>query len=394
MRILFLSEQFPYPLHDGGNLRTFHVLAALAKVHQVTLMAHAPETAEAQTTFPLDCDVITIRKPRVPQRIANALLQGSRLHGSLFIAKNWSASLLQRASSEIQHGQYHAVHFNHLDTACFALVRNWRLLKVFDTHNCLSNMAHQAAQSASGWWRPRIFSYEANRLQAVESKVCGRMDLNFVCSEVDSQMFQGMSSQTVYKVAANGVDCQYFQPQSEAREESGSLVFTGAMNYFPNEQAMEYFCRNVFPEIETRGVKMRIVGRRPTPPVRALHDGRRVFVTGEVNDVRPFVHRSQLFVVPLQHGSGTRLKILEAFAMGKAVVSTSRGAEGIPVTDGKELLLADSPIHFARCVDELLADPIRRRELGSNARKFVVAHFDWSRIQQTIREGYAAIEPS
>ncbi|MCC7339098.1 MAG: glycosyltransferase [Pirellulaceae bacterium] len=201
-----------------------------------------------------------------------------------------------------------------------------------------------------------------------------------------------MSSKAVYRVAANGVNCLYFQPQLGHYEEEDSLIFTGAMNYFPNEQAMAFFCKDVLPRIGTSGVKLRIVGRRPAARVRALHDGQRVLVIGEVDDVRPFVHQSQLFVVPLQQGSGTRLKILEAFAMGKAVVSTSRGAEGIPVTDGKELLLADSPAHFARCVDELLADPNRRRALGRAARDFVVSRFDWSCIQDTVREGYAAIE--
>ncbi|MFN7875751.1 MAG: glycosyltransferase [Pirellula sp.] len=394
MRILFISDQFPYPLRDGGNLRTFHILAGLARHHQLTLVAHSSRTAPEISTLPLDCETVVVRKQGTACRVANALAQTNRLHGSLFLTKNWSSPLLRCASDELKRRRYDAIHFNHLDTAVFALARDWRQLKVFDTHNCLSSMAYQTAQSTLDWLRRRILSYEAKRLKSIETEICRQMDLSLVCSEVDAGMFRENCPSAQYGVVPNGVDTEFFRPEPLTIQGENSLVFTGAMNYFPNIKAVEFFCGQVLPKIATKGTKIHVVGRCPTSQIQALHDGQRVIVTGEVEDVRPFVHRSQIFVVPLQHGSGTRLKILEAFAMGKAVVSTSIGAEGIPATDGKELVIADSPSQMANAIDTLLQDPNRRSALGMAARAFVVKNFDWHAIQASVCDRYEQIHQS
>ncbi|MFY8199474.1 MAG: glycosyltransferase [Pirellula staleyi] len=391
MRVLFLTDQFPYPLHDGGNLRTFHVLAGLAQEHEVTMIAHEPPRPSAVSTFPIACRVVTVQKQRLPSRIAGGLMQGSRLQYSMFLTKNWSSRLLLRAEIELKRSRFDAIHFNHLDTACFVLKRNWPQRKIFDTHNCLSDLARQTAQEISSWSRRQVFEFEAKRLHAAELAICRRMDLNLVCSDVDAQAYRRLCPSGHYEVIPNGVDTQYFQPDTTILGEANSLVFTGAMNYYPNEQASLFFCQQILPRIQAPKAQVILVGRHPTLQVRALHDGCRVVVTGGVNDVRPFVHRGQVFVVPLLHGSGTRLKILEAFAMGKAVVSTSIGAAGLPVTDGRELILADTPEHFAKSIDDLLADPARRNALGRAARDFVVTRFDWGSIQGEMRDRYRIV---
>jgi polysaccharide biosynthesis protein PslH len=389
MRILFLTDQFPYPLRDGGNLRSFHILSGLTRLHDVTLIAHKPEDDGILPSFPLDCKVIPVRKQSRSSRIAGGLLHGVRLHGSLFLTKNWSSALLHAAESEIQSRDFDAIHFNHLDTACYAMMRDWRPIKIFDTHNFLSGMSRQASQGTASWSRRCLFDYEARQLKAAESEICLSMDRNLVCSDIDAELFRSICPQGRFEVVPNGVDTHFFQPDRDVPSECNSLVFIGAMNYFPNTQAASFFCDQIFPRIHTNGVKVSFVGRKPSPEVAARHNGCSVIVTGEVDDVRPYVHASQIVIVPLQHGSGTRLKILEAFAMSKAVISTSRGAEGIPVEHGRELMLADTPQDFADCIDMLLANPKRRLELGRTARKFVVDHFEWQRIQSSVRECYA-----
>jgi glycosyltransferase involved in cell wall biosynthesis len=154
------------------------------------------------------------------------------------------------------------------------------------------------------------------------------------------------------------------------------------MDWLPNEDAMQYFCREILPIIraDEPDVRLSIVGRAPTPAVRRLAVEQGIHVTGRVDDVRPYMNEAAVYVVPLRIGGGTRLKIFEAMSMGKAVVSTTVGAEGLPVTDGGHLLLADEPRAFARAVVDLLRDTSRRARLEAAARALVVERYDWSAV--------------
>ena len=174
-------------------------------------------------------------------------------------------------------------------------------------------------------------------------------------------------------VVPTGVDVGFFPP-SPSDAASRHLVFTGSMDWLPNEDAMLYFCREVLPIIRTEepDVQLSIVGRAPTPAVEKLARADAVHVTGRVDDVRPYMREAAVYVVPLRIGGGTRLKIFEAMAMGKAVVSTTVGAEGLPVTPGQNM--------FARAVVRLLRDVARRRQLEDAARALVVEQYDWSAV--------------
>src|SRR5207237_3262310 len=165
-----------------------------------------------------------------------------------------------------------------------------------------------------------------------------------------SRVYPGAIREPVH-VVPTGVDTTYFAPGSDEPAPT-QLVFTGSMDWLPNEDAMVHFCRETLPLIRAQepAVKLSIVGRAPTAAVRKLTEGSVIEVTGRVDDVRPYLQQAAVYVVPLRIGGGTRLKIFEAMAMGRAVVSTTVGAEGLAVTDGQHLLLADGPANFARAV--------------------------------------------
>jgi glycosyltransferase involved in cell wall biosynthesis len=173
------------------------------------------------------------------------------------------------------------------------------------------------------------------------------------------------------------------------------MVFTGSMDWLPNEDAMLYFCDKVLPIIraEEPAVRLSIVGRAPTPAVSKLGEIYRdaARVTGRVDDVRPYIAEAGVYVVPLRIGGGTRLKIFEAMSMAKAVVSTGVGAEGLPVEDGRHVLIADEPNTFARAVVRLLRDVGRRRELEAAARALVVERYDWSSVAGALEESLIRI---
>lgn len=178
-----------------------------------------------------------------------------------------------------------------------------------------------------------------------------------------------------------GVDTEYFHANRDAKVEPHNLVFTGSMDWLPNEDAIKFFTSEIMPRIkrEIPDVTLTVVGRNPNPALLELsRQDKSVIVTGRVDDVRPFMERAAAYVVPLRIGGGTRLKLYEAMAMEKAVVSTRIGAEGLPVEDGSDLLLADAPEDFAACVVRVLKDESLRQSLGERAAVKVRERFGWS----------------
>ena len=217
-----------------------------------------------------------------------------------------------------------------------------------------------------------------------ERRALGRFDGVLAVSDADSASLTRLYPEAVrapIHVVPTGVDTEFFKPTAPSAL-SRRLVFTGSMDWLPNEDAMLFFCREIFPSIraEEPEVTLSIVGRAPTPAVARLAQDAGITVTGRVEDVRPHISESAVYVVPLRIGGGTRLKIFEAMAMGKAVVSTAVGAEGLPVRHGEHLLLADEPAAFATAVVRLLRDADARGRLESAARALVVEQYDWSAV--------------
>ena len=398
MKILFVTECFPYPLDNGGNLRTYHILRGLAREHEVWLVSHRAKEYSDAASGALNgmCRITTVEEPPPWRRTLRSFVERGLRSYPLFVLKNWSAPLLRAVESLLEQHEFDVIHFNMLDTACYALEHNWSQYKVFDSHNCLSAMASLASQNRSGrLWRS-IFGREAAKLRETERAVCRRMDQTLVCSSDDAALFRELDETASYVVVPNGVDTQYFQANGKVQEKPGTLVFVGTMGYYPNEEAALYFCRDVMPLLKDckPSPRLVLVGKDPPASVRALHNGKSVVVTGRVEDVRPYLGRAQVVVVPLQTGSGTRLKILEAFSMGKAVVSTSLGAQGIPARDGKEILLADDPDTFAIQVRRLLESSELRQKLGHAAQELVKQTYDWTNVSRQLLEVYESLDKS
>ncbi len=186
-------------------------------------------------------------------------------------------------------------------------------------------------------------------------------------------------------IIPNGVDSTYFRPDAALGEPTlppHSVVFTGKMDFRPNIDAVAWFVLEVWPAIRARvpDARFYIVGQKPHPRVSALASAPGVTVTGYVDDVRPYTGGAAVYAVPLRIGGGTRLKILEAMAMGRPVVSTTLGCEGFPLTSGRQLLTADRPAEFAAAVADLLEHPEKGVPLGREARAFVERHYDWAAI--------------
>ena len=229
-----------------------------------------------------------------------------------------------------------------------------------------------------------------------ERDALAHFDLVLAVSEADRDTFERLypgALRAPVHVVQTGVDTQYFSPLSATPARRAHLVFTGSMDWLPNEDGMLYFVRDILPLVRQAepGATLSIIGRAPTPAVRKLAEQHGVEVTGSVDDVRPHVAAGSVYVVPLRIGGGTRLKIFEAMGLGKAVVSTTIGAEGLPVTDGADIVIADEPAAFAAAVVRLIRDDAARTRIESAARRLVVEKYDWSAVAQDFEDALARV---
>lgn len=228
------------------------------------------------------------------------------------------------------------------------------------------------------------------KMRAFEAKMYPQFDCVVAVSREDRELMQReYGVKTIYDVPT-GVDTAFFRPSGLRERRPHNLVFTGSMDWLPNEDAIRYFTEQIMPRIRQAipGVTLTVVGRDPYPGLVELSKrDPSVLVTGRVDDVRPFMEEAAVYIVPLRIGGGTRLKIFEAMAMEKPIVSTSIGAEGLPISDGEEILLADTPESFAEAVVRLLGQESFARELGTRAAEKVRAEFGWD----IVADSFAAI---
>jgi len=255
---------------------------------------------------------------------------------------------------------------------------------VLDEHNVEFDLLERMAARENGAFRKWFNRVEACKFRREELGACRAAALTLVTSERDGDLLRQHAPGLPTATITNGVDCDQFARPAGPRQPD-TAVFVGATHYFPNEEGVLYFLREVFPLIKDKQPRFRftVVGGKPPMSIVQLQTDA-VQVTGYVNDVRPFMWESSVFVVPLRMGGGTRFKIVEAFAAGIPVVSTRLGAEGIPVEDGRELLLADTPAELAAAVLRVLANPDLAESLTRAGLDYVRRHFDWSVIGEKL----------
>jgi sugar transferase (PEP-CTERM/EpsH1 system associated) len=253
-----------------------------------------------------------------------------------------------------------------------------------------------------------LVKLEEKRVRQYEIEIMKSFDWGTVVANFDRDYLLKQDNSLNLSVVPMGVDLKYFHPHTEITDETTdsngfhssvssdstkNLLFTGTMNYFPNSDAVIYFCDKIFPLIKEQfpDVNFYIVGNHPTEQVQRLDENRGVTVTGYVPDIRPYFLNASVFVAPMRAGSGIQTKNLEAMAMGTPVVTTSIGAMGLDAEIGKELLTADTPQHFADCVIHLIENPEVQQNLGKAGRKRVEASYDWGVLVEKLEQVYAEI---
>lgn len=389
LHILWVKVGGLWPLNTGGRLRSFHIISELSRHHAVTVLTtHEPEEdGEALAGQLPRCARVT----SVPHALAKrggigfiwALLRSwlSPLPVSVYKCRNAAlAAEVERASAS---GDFDLCVADFLYAVPNVELERSTPTVLFE-HNVEYMIWQRTAENSKNPLRRALLELEWRKMRRYERRACSRADLTITVSEDDHMLLGKDLPESRMAAIPTGVDVEYFDAGDHALEQPQEIVFTGSMDWHPNEDAMRYFIDDILPLIrrEAPEVTLTIVGRNPSRKLCEAAEEAGVTVTGTVDDVRPYIRRGAVYVVPLRIGGGTRLKIFEALAMGKAVVSTTIGAEGLPLEEGVHILRADDPDTLAGNVLDLLRDRTRRQQLGQAGRRLMEQEYSWSRVAQ------------
>jgi sugar transferase (PEP-CTERM/EpsH1 system associated) len=388
MNLLFVTATLPYPPTDGVKIRIWSLLRRLQRRHRMTVLSLVGPTDDIACLDELrgqGLEVVAI--PRASHYAAANLVRGAVGSVPFPILNYETPRMTDELTARLARNAYDVIQVENLHVAQYAL--SAKVPTVLDLFGVESAVMARYAERAGHPLRRAYAGLTARKLARYERQVCPRFTACLAVSDEDRRLLQGAGIEKV-TVIPNGVDVEAFQPDP-ACEVAGRLVFTGRMDYHANVDGMAWFCREIWPRVRAArpNLQLQIVGGHPTPEVQQLARHPGVEVTGFVKDVRPYLAQATVAVVPLRVGGGTRLKILEMLAMGKTVVSTSIGAEGLAVSPGRELLIGDGPEGFAAQIERGFADPALRQRLATAGRRLVETEYDWEAIARRLEDVYA-----
>lgn len=391
MKLLMVSAYLP-SLSSAAGERNYHFLKALAQRHSVSLLSLVDDATLAAAG---DNALAELEGLAHPVRLITHRVPGSKRWLQIqTITRGRSFLLNLFALDEVQAALDDLLARDHYDAVLFesVLMADYRLpvgvKTIIDQHN----VEHELLQRTYEQERPGLRKWynwrEYQLVKQAELERCRKADLVVVTSERERLILRDLLPDTAIEVVRTGIDVDAYGGTYGEQEASHQIVFTGTMNYFPNMDGALYFAQACWPLIREQvpDASWQIVGRNPTPEVQKLAELPGVTVTGAVPDVRPYLAASAVAIAPLRIGSGTRVKILEALAMRKAVVSTTVGYQGLAVESGKHLLIADQPEAIAQAVVELLHDPAERAALGNAGRTLVEDEYSWAQARTRLVE--------
>jgi sugar transferase (PEP-CTERM/EpsH1 system associated) len=400
MHILWVKNELLHPLDKGGRIRTYEMLRRLRDRHRVTYLAldDGAITAEQRARALEYCDDLLLvpwrRAPLTGLRRGLAILRNVFSSLPFALAPYRSAAMARaiREHCQVRDDRADVVVCDFL-TPALNVPEGLPCPVVLFQHNVEAMIWERRTRVASNPLLRAYMGEQWRRMRRVEREQCLRFDHVVAVSPEDAAVFRQQYGVERVSSVPTGVDTEFFRPSGTVAQKPASIVFTGSMDWMPNEDGMTFFVEEVLPLVERAvpDVTLMIVGRNPTARVKALAEGRPgITVTGTVPDVRPFLESAAAVVVPLRIGGGTRIKIYEAMGMERAVVSTTIGAEGLDVVDGAHILLADTAATFADAVIALLRSPERATAIGHSAAEHVRTHFGWASVAEQFAERCAA----
>jgi glycosyltransferase involved in cell wall biosynthesis len=384
VRLLVLDEEFPYPTNSGKRTRSFNLYRRLAAQFHIRYIGYGTKESEAAAAL-RGAGIEPVAVPTsvpVKQGILFYLRLFANLRSSLpyIVTSHYSAIYRNTVRDSLTRFKPDVLLCEWTPYAVHAIgVSSTK--KLLSTHNIEADIWRRYYDNESNALRRWYIEKQWRKVEHFERTALKWVDGALAVSEQDRVRLEQMRPGLPTTVISNGVDLDYFRPMPQPTQRR-HLVFTGSMDWRPNQDAFRYFVQDILPLLRHTfpDLECTFVGRDPPADIRAMTGIPGVHVSGTVDDVRPYVQQAAVYIVPLRVGGGSRLKILEAMAMGRAIVSTTVGAEGLDLGDHHPVLLADDPAGFADAVLRLLADPELCARLAALGRRIVEERFGWDSL--------------
>jgi polysaccharide biosynthesis protein PslH len=408
VKILWIKTELLHPLDKGGRLRTYHTLRHLRRAHEIHYLALSsapdPRIMESAAEY---CHALELVHHQAPDRRSPRFWTGAALNAwsahPYAIARYRSRAMLDRVRALEQAGAVDLIVSDFLAPSQ-NVPGGVRCPTILFQHNVEAQIWRRHAEQSNRWIRRKYLERQARLMWQFERRECRRFDKVIAVSEEDALTIRDQYGVKDVAWVPTGVDTDFFRPAGTPARNPRELLFTGSLDWLPNEDAIVHFVAEIFPLVQraVNDVTFTIVGRRPSAVIRRLaSDHPAIRLAADVPDVRPYLAGAGVFVVPLRIGGGTRLKIFEAMAMELPVVSTTVGAEGLPVDDGTHLAIGDSAGAFAARVVTILRDPEQGRAMAARAAAAVRHSHDWraagqafTTVVEEVREGHmSALQP-
>jgi len=397
VRILFIVDSLPYPILGGASLRNYNLLRRIASVNEVWLAAFAmnAEQTESVSHFQEFCAGVEVEMPGPQSALSNIPgLVSYFLRGTPPELRFLDSNPLKRKISKlVSKIKFDVIHIDqvHMGLYLKTIPDNQHPRTIWGLHDYDFNKFRQIIELEPKKARKFRLWLNNQLIYYWEPRHAEKFGNIITVSTLDKQLLLSKNPKLKIEVIPNGVDTHALLPIAEDNE-SQVLLFVGNMAYLPCSDGVIHFYEHIFPLIKKviPSVELWVVGKDPPDQIRELKN-KGVLVTGRVDDVKPYYEKSKVCIVPLRAGSGTRLKILEAMALGRPVVSTSIGCEGLDITNGKELMVADTPELFAKKTIELLTDLTLRKQITDQAREFVVKNHEWNMVAQKLIDVYEQV---
>jgi len=399
MSLIWLSHFIPFPPRGGAPQRSYNLLREASRHRDAMLIAFnrpAESRATLQTysaelrAFCAEVEIWELPFPWKGLRWWTGLVTNMAQTLPHACEVYRSPALLQRWSDILRAHPGALVHVDSSDLAAFVPAASGHRV-LLNHHNCESAMAERRARLERNPLKRFFLAEQSKRHAALERHICGEVAVNAVVSKEDGESLRRQSPTAHVHVVANGTDVDYFRVD-RAAPKPNTLVFAGSLSWYPNVSGLRFFRERIWPQLkrDEPGVECILAGKNPAREIRDWSaTDPKVTLVANPDDIRPWIAKGSVFVCPIVDGGGTRLKLLDAMSSGKAIVSTTVGAEGLGLTSNEHALLAESADEFAAMTLQLLRDADLRATLARNARAFVERHFSWHTIGAELEAAYA-----
>ena len=390
-KILFVSARLPFPALEGHQIRALGVLMQLAKfadVHLLSIVREGEALTENSELYNYCASVTCVALPSGMQANVVAGLTAIQKNQPLVVTKYVTRALRKAFKEKLEIIKPDIVHLDLLPLAGLLDLVPRYVHTFLNEHNVEADLIEQKQETLTSFTSKIIYARELKILRAFESWACQNVTAVLACSNEDKISIEGMGAKHVHCIP-NGVDTAALQPD-HSYIDVNKLVFLGGMGWYPNKLGIEWFIEFVMPILVAKNPKIKVdlIGN-PNPEV-AVPNVLKPYIhkLGFVDDFKPYVREAGIMIVPLHVGSGTRLKVVEGAALGKCMVSTHKGAQGVNLENNKDIVYADTPHEFALAILDLQKNKERMINIGSNARRVAEATYDWNAIGEKLRSIY------